>query len=148
MFTFLKRKFPRPFANAHWSLLVVLTLGWELLLLKPCREGPYYIETMLATLTVSLAAWVASLRVQGLNGWRKALFTVLGALYDLFLLLIVFILVALPIAVIQPAYTCYNDRFKIMALVLATTQRQVEIQDKYAANGSLKDIGVGLAVPI
>lgn len=127
-----------------------MVIGWEFLLfgLGPCREPPYYFETALATFTVTVAVWVSTLRVDGTSGWRKTLFTAWGTLYDLFLLLFIVIVFALPIFIFQPTYQCYNDRAKVAELVFSASQSSDEIEERYEARKTLKDVGTGLAIPI
>jgi hypothetical protein len=79
-----KLRFWRPFANAHWSLLVVLLVLWELALTnQQCRTDPRYFEVVLLTLTIGIAFWAADLRKDVLNTWPRAGRVLAIAVYDL-----------------------------------------------------------------
>jgi type IV pilus assembly protein PilA len=137
----------RPFSNAHWALLVGLLGLWEFAILgQPCKEGPRYFEVCLATSTVCIAFWVADLREGVLVRWGRIPRVLTLVLYDLCAFFLVLVLVALPLAVVVPAYQCYTPRVKVSELVLSGSSFRQTITERAEKQQSLKDSGRGLTV--
>ncbi len=145
----LRRKLPRPFANAHWTLLVCTELAWLLLLSnESCYESQHALVTALLTSTIWLTAWVSSLRFSEIRGWRKVAFTGLGAAYDLLLVFLIFVVVCVPIIVFSGTGHCYGPRAKVTELVLWASQHRAEINERYASQKTLRDVGKGIEFPL
>jgi type IV pilus assembly protein PilA len=146
---FFNFKLRRPFVCAHWSLLAVATAVWEFLLIgQPCRESPLYLETSFATITVCVALWVNHLRFTGIGGFRSVGNILAGAAYDLALLALWIIVVALPISLLTPTYQCYTNRAKVSELVLAGSVLRNEIGQRAMQNKTMSNSGAGIVVPI
>lgn len=73
---------------------------------------------------------------------------VLGGVYDLALLAVISLVVALPIALIMPAYQCYGDRHKVSELMISLSSLKVEIAERIELNQSVHDVGLGLGVAV
>lgn len=120
MRSFLLYRLRRPFSNAHWALFLVLVAGWDFVLLsRPCKEPPFYLEAVFATFTVCVALWGAHLRAGPFQSWRTAVAVAAGSIYGLALLLLTVVVVGIPIAVFQPEYQCYTPRAKVSEIILA-----------------------------
>lgn len=149
MIEILRRRVGRPFANAHWSLLVALIVAWQIALWgQACNRAPYYFETVLATLTVCVALWSRHLREAPVANLFGMLRVVWGCVYDLALLLVIGIVVALPIALVMPAYQCYGDRQKVVELIMSLSSLRLEIAGRIELNQSVQDVGQGLEVAV
>lgn len=140
-------RFNRPFRNAHWTLLALLVALWEFLLFgQPCHEGPRYFGVALATSTGVLALWVSHIRTGPVLGWRKAIKIFFGAFYDLALLLILLIVVAVPLALVTPTYQCYTARAKILEMLVYASTLREEVEQQVQRQQSLVNAGTGLKV--
>lgn len=136
----------RPFQNAHWLLAVVLVAAWVFAGLVPCKEPPYYFETTLATGSIFLALWLSHLRAFSVSGWHRIVSVAGGALSDLFRLLLLSIVVAIPILITLPAYQCYTPRAKVAEVILAASTFRAEIDARFAQSKMLRDSGIGLVL--
>src|SRR5690554_4915589 len=112
MATFPLRRFRSllPFSNAHWILPVVLLIAWELTLFEPCRTSPFYFEVVLLALTVAIAFWAADLHKDALRQRSRLARVLILGVYNLLAFFVLFVLLAIPISLFTPHYTCYTDR--------------------------------------
>lgn len=149
MIEILRRRVERPFASAHWILLVALIVAWQFALWgQACNRAPYYLETVLATLTVCAALWSRHLREAPVANLFGTLRVVWGGVYDLALLVVISLVVALPIALVMPAYQCYGDRQKVMELIMSLSPLKLEIARRIELNQSVRNAGQGLEVAV
>ena len=137
----------RPFAGAHWSLLLVLLVAWEILILaQPCNYGPFYAEFVVATTTVCIAFWsshVTLAPVQTSNDWVK----ILGrALYNLAGLVLLVVLAGLPFLIAMPTYSCEGPRFNAAVVLLAASAYRAEVETRALANGKLEGSGKAMSI--
>lgn len=112
-----------------------------------CHEPRQGLDIALLTSTIWIAFWASSLRVPELVGWRKVVFTTLGAAYDLLLVTLIFVFIAVPLAAVFGVYDCYGPRAKVSELVLGASLHRVEINERYASQKTLRDIGKGIDFP-
>ena len=143
------RRFKRPFSNAHWLLLAALIVVWELALwAQPCNEPPYYFEIVLVTVTVCISLWLSHLRVAPILTWRGGVKVITGAIYDLTLFFLLWVVVSMPIAVAMPTYQCYTNRAKVSELILSAYTMRSAIERRAAQTQSLNGVGAGLRVEL
>ncbi len=146
-FSALKLRLSRPFANAHWSLLIVLLVLWELALAnQQCRTDPRYIEVVLLTLTIGIAFWTADLRKDVLNTWPRVGRILVLVVYDLCSFLLLFVLFAVPVLVLTPTYQCYTERAKMSEVILRASESRITISKRAEQANSLKNSGLGLTI--
>ncbi|MBK9217270.1 MAG: hypothetical protein IPL70_01835 [Uliginosibacterium sp.] len=136
------RKTPRrPFANAHWSLLAGLILAGQVwLLTSPCSQSGPTIGIALGTFVCVLALWVNHVRVAPLRDWRDALILFGGALYDLFLTGLLFVLISLTL----PSLDCNTPRDKVSEMMFKVLPLREEISARIEQKHSLTGVGEGL----
>lgn len=148
MKTFLTRRLPRLFANAHVTFFIGLLVAWEAMLAVPsCHTGPRYAAVALITATVCLAGWVAHLRVGEVPGWRRVLRVVLSALCDLVWFVLAVFVVAIPLALVAGHGDCYGPKINAAETILVASSLRQEINDRYTERKTLHGIGEGLEVP-
>jgi hypothetical protein len=134
---------PLPFSNAHWTLPVILWLLSAYFFFAPqCSEGPRYAAVAMLTATICIALWTSHIRESPTENWKSIAKILAGALYDLLLMLIWLV----PIALFVPAYDCYTPRSKIMELFSLSTPLVTEIERVSKQHDTLSDSGVGIKV--
>jgi hypothetical protein len=138
----------RPLRSAHWILPVLLVAGpLALLIAKPCREGPFYLDVFVATSFLIAVVWANHVAVAPVRTWRSALAVTAGSLKDFLLLLVALILLSIPVAILMPAYQCYTDRAKAAEVILAGAALRAEVEKKALAQRSLTGSGRGVVFP-
>ncbi len=143
----LSRKLPRPFGDTHLLLWASLAALWVLLLFtQQCNERGDVPLAVLATFTLCMA-WRgrAGLRSDAV-GWQRLPRAIAWAAYDLGMLVISVIVLAVPIALFMPTYQCYTPRAKVAELLLSTSSVRTEIAGRVAQRRPLTGIGAGLHV--
>ncbi|MDB5807081.1 MAG: hypothetical protein JWN73_4403 [Betaproteobacteria bacterium] len=137
----------RPFAAAHWSLLLVLVVMWEALLLRDvCAGPPFYAKAALATATLALALWSNHLARAPLRSLRALAAVALRSAYDLLALGLLLLLLALPGFFLLPAAQCYSDRGYVVEVLASATPLREAVAARALAAGSLAHSGAGLKV--
>jgi Tfp pilus assembly major pilin PilA len=137
----------RPFASAHWSLLVSLLVVWEFgFIFDPCRESPFYFECGLTISTIYIALWVNHVRVAPIQRRSGVLQIVGGAIYDLLSFMLLLILITIPFAMIMPTYHCYTPRTKVAEMMVSTSPLRATIGERALAKNSLEDVGEGMKI--
>lgn len=137
----------RPFANAHWSLPVVLVVAWCLSLFETsCRPSPRYPDVVLATATVCIALWASHVRPRASSGWRRLGAIVLGAAGDLVRLLVIVVACGMVLAMLTPTYDCMTSKARAATLILSASEARTQIADHAARNHTLRGAGEGVAV--
>ena len=145
----LLRRLKRPFSNAHWLLLAALIVVWEVALwAQQCNEPPYYFEVILATSTICISLWVSHLRVAPLDSFGDGVKIIAGAIYDLILFVLLWVLIGLPIAVVMPTYQCYTPRAKVSEVIVSAYSIREQIESRAMQAQSLNGAGVGLHVEL
>ena len=148
--TLLRRRLPRAFANAHWSLPLALLAAWVYAIVVPwCISWMQDYVVVLITSTVLIAAWCSHLRVQDESGWRKFGHWLLGACYDIGMFLLLAMVCAIPAFLLTPAYMCYSsDRAKYSEMFALADPMLLEVKQRFADRHTLHDIGNGLESPV
>ena len=115
---------------------------------QPCNEPPHYFETILVTSTICISLWVSHLRAAPILNWRDGAKVIGGAIYDLVLFSLLWVVVGIPIAIFMPTYQCYTPRAKVSELILSASSIRAEIDKRVAQTQSLSGIGAGLHVEL
>jgi type IV pilus assembly protein PilA len=137
----------RPFANAHWSLMVILLVLWELALTgQACREDPRYFEVVLATVTLCITFWAADLRKDPLANWWRVPRVLIFALYDICAFFLLFVFFAIPVMIFTPTYQCYTARAKFSEVILSASSNRATIAERAEKAKTLKGSGLGLII--
>lgn len=138
----------RPLRNAHWSLPTFVIGSWLLLVYsKPCAEPPHYADVVVLTASAMLIVWTHHLALAPILSWRQACRLAMAVAGDFARLIMFFVLLAIPLAVVMPAYQCYTPRAKAAEVLLAGAALRTQVDDRAAKTGSLEGSGEGLAIP-
>jgi Tfp pilus assembly major pilin PilA len=141
-------RFRRPLSNIPRILvgLPILVLILTFWVREPCTASPFYFETVLATFIVCVVMWSNHLRLAPIHHWQSVAKVVLSSVYDLILLIFLFILISIPVAVITPAYQCYTPRAKVSELIMSASLARQEIENRAKKTNSLQGVGIGLQI--
>ena len=132
----------RPLPNAHWALPVALVAAWVILLTEGrCLPNALLVDFTLGASTVCIAFWASHLRYRG-NLPRIAG----GALYDLLLLVALIVVIAVPLKMVMPLYSCSPPRAKVAEVIVYSQAYRKLIEEQAARQKSLKDVGAGIKV--
>ncbi len=148
----MPRKFflPLPWfsTRAGRAGFIFLAVAWNLAILEmTCKKTPFYLQTVIATLTVCFALWLGSERAKPKQGWRFAASTVGWTAHALVALFICLLALCIPLFVLQPAYSCYSDRARVSEMLTANVgELRHEIDERYARRQTLVGIGEGMRV--
>jgi hypothetical protein len=111
---------------------------------QPCRDAPFYLEVVAASLFVAIVLWTNHLAVAPVRTPRDVLAIAAGASKDAVLLIGAVVLAAVPLAVVTPAYQCYTDRAKAAEVVLAGASLRSEVEKNALARQTLAGSGSGV----
>ena len=140
-------RYLRPFPNAHWTLPVALLAFWDLLVPSlQCSSDHAPLELAAFPAMIVMALWLADLRSGPVAGWRRAVIVIQRAGGDLLTFFALFLLAAIPMFILTPAYECYSERARISGLFsqIESTRNEIASRIEYAA--SVRDSGVGLKI--
>lgn len=123
-------------------ILGAVTVFVALFSASGCSDSPQYASTIFLTALVCITLWVNHLAMGPLTKAIDYVTLVGYALYDLFALSVLFVLVSIPF----PHYSCYTSRAKVSELIVAASESRAVMTERYAQNRSLFDIGKGVSV--
>jgi hypothetical protein len=127
----------------------MVILAWALMWsTSPCKEESYYLEVLLATATITLSLWVSHLRNGPVNTWLGYAKVIGGAGYDLIMLLGCLLLIAIPLAIVTPAYQCYTPRAKVSEMLAYGAAARHEIDERIENGVSLKDAVTDMTIEL
>lgn len=135
----------KPLPTAHWSLPAMI-VGVALLLTfgQPCREGPWYPELSWVLLTSAAVLWANHLAEAPVSAFKQIGRVLLGSCRDALLMVLWFVLAAIPLAIVTPTYQCYTPRAKVSEVVLAASTLRSQVEENARARGTLDGSGQGL----
>lgn len=106
----------RPFANVHWSILIIFIGLWELWLWKAWWGRFLSYGPVLVTITVCSALWASYQRVSPVKTFRSI--AVLGqAMYDVVSLALWLAILAIPIPFVSALYGDVSPRAAVGDLI-------------------------------
>jgi hypothetical protein len=141
------------YPGARWMFWIQVVLSEYLLwsFAGGCNEGGSYLpvfELMFATMAC-LSFWVNhinAIRVDSAMGMRLAAKVFTRGLRDFLALVVVFALLAVPVAGIAPIYHCYTPRSMVSELLLTASSFKQEVTERALDQKSLTGAGTGLKV--
>lgn len=137
----------RPLNGAHWTLPTAIVVSALCLTFGlTCNSGPYYLEVSWLTMVVCIVLWCNHVRSAPANGPNAVLHVLAGATTDTLKLVLAWLGAALPLAVITPAYQCYNDRAKAAEILLGGASARDEVAAKVKALGTTRGSGQGVTI--
>lgn len=137
----------RPLKGAHWTLpLAIVVSALFLTFGLSCNLGPYYLEVSWLTLVLCIVLWCNHIRRAPANGPHEVLHVLADAAADALKLLLAWLCVALPLAVITPAYQCYSDRAKAAEILLGGVSARDEVALKVKVLGTTQGSGLGVTI--
>lgn len=137
----------RPFAAAHWSLLVLLCAAWTALLAaETCAPPPYYGKAALAAATVCVALWCNHLAIAPLRGPAALLRLAARSLYDLAALVLLVLAAVIAWSFGSPMVDCATDRSRFSEMVLSITPVKTAVTERALAAGTLAHSGRDLRI--
>lgn len=107
-----------------------------------CSDSPQYGGAIFLTAMVCITLWANHLAMAPLSKAVDFIALVGYALYDLFALSMLFIVVSIPF----PHYSCYTSRAKVSELLVASSESRTAMSERYARSKSLHDLGKGLVI--
>ncbi len=142
-------RFTRPMAGVHWTLPCCVAVLWLFDFgVQSCSEWGRQVDLVLLTSTVWIALWASSVRKPGAGGWRRVADVALGATYDLLLMFLIFFIASVAISLIAGTTNCYGPRAKVSELILHTVEPRGAIDERFAAQKTLRDVGKGLTINV
>jgi hypothetical protein len=144
----LRRVAKRPFANAHWSLLVGLIIAFDVGMLGSACSQTHVLEVALCTFTLCVALWCNHLRLAPIRTWKLFSLVVLGALRDLVLFALLWVVCAIPLMVLIAPYSCYGGRALVGELLGAADPLKRQIAERIEESQTVKGSGAGLSMRV
>jgi type IV pilus assembly protein PilA len=120
------------------GVALLLTFG------QPCREGPWYPELSWVLLTSAAVLWANHLAEAPVSAFKQIGRVLLGSCRDALLMVLWFVLAAIPLAIVTPTYQCYTPRAKVSEVVLAASTLRSQVEENARARGTLDGSGQGL----
>lgn len=138
---------PRPFAKAHWSLLVGLLLLWPLSMQSFAGSKSFaLVQIAILTAILFIALWHADLRRDVLQNWPRIARVAVLAIYDLFVYLVLAILILIPLTITSHNET-FTERARVSMAMLEVAQQRTTVTDRAGEARSVVGSGKGLSVP-
>jgi hypothetical protein len=109
----------QPLQQFNGKAVVLGVAAWMLVFnLQSCTDGPRYLATALAAITVCVVLWTNHLSMAPVIRIRDAAKLVGIGLYDLFSIFVLVIFASIPFSLVH--VDCYNSRHKVLEMILAS----------------------------